>query len=163
MSDTDTGSVFGNLVRHKRLDANMSCGDLAKAIGIHESHLREVELGQRPLSARHCLEFAKAVGVDSDAIVNAAQDFHRDFWSKQNMEVEVTTTVGHATTIGGNVAILRDELVRLVNDIDVGKEAMSGLIMASPDAPFQYLAAAESWTKQADAAIERAYRILAGK
>lgn len=59
-------AVFFEKVRAKRMEQNMTQGDLAQILGIPQQRISEMEAGQFPTDPERIIALAKALGVSLD-------------------------------------------------------------------------------------------------
>jgi len=89
---------FGPLLRHLRLNAGKSMGDLARHLGVSVPYISDVEHGRRAPLARHrILDTARFLGIEpSTLLVSATQ-------SRGVLDIEGNPSE-HAVEVGMNFA-----------------------------------------------------------
>lgn len=61
--------INGTALRTIRLDRDIALGALAKEVGVHYSHLANIEAGRRPAPAKLIKALAEALRVDVTALL----------------------------------------------------------------------------------------------
>jgi DNA-binding XRE family transcriptional regulator len=66
---------FGKQVRHYRIEADTTLGEMASTLGISSSYLSSLEVGRKPLSdltVRSIVDYFRKKGINADDLVSLA-------------------------------------------------------------------------------------------
>ncbi|MFM2387460.1 MAG: Helix-turn-helix domain [Bacteroidota bacterium] len=106
-------TMFGQKVKRARLDAQLSQEGLAKSIGVHQSHISNIESGHSTPTIDELLEIAKVTKVPYEQLVTSSFS-----------EIHNNTTHGNniINTYGGTFSF--SYTMQLPNDPDIIAEML---------------------------------------
>ncbi len=75
---------LGTLVQRYRVDNKVPIKDVAERLGVSETVVHSVESFRAPLKAEQLMELSILFRTSPDLLLDAARDFHRGIWEKNN-------------------------------------------------------------------------------
>ena len=116
IAEIPSGERLGTLVKRYRLNAKKTVSEAAAHLEIHPNVIDSVEKFMAPLNASQLQELAMFLGVRFDPFLDAARDFHRAIWQRQNKEggVQLTEMTSKVSSIGENAVALEQVAIDVV-------------------------------------------------
>ena len=151
------------MLKEARIAKGLHLMDAAESTEMGTALISDIEAGRRPPTADQCQALAALYRLNFEELITAAQEFHAAFWSAQGRPLEMETKIGHIIPAESEMAILRDEVERLREELSAGissAESLLAILAGDRDSEMVAIAVAESWIERARAGQARTTRII---